>query len=419
MVAHGEPQVAPATPGDAEPGALAMNPFVDIHIHPPPRAYPIDVAQIATITVRCPVRGRGLVIRDLTRADEPALFAFFADLVSHGGELAFDSDAPLVPALAEIGFLVRDADIVDWPRFRVALPEPPADAPVPDARWTVSRSVVQQPAFALHPGVRWPVDYEEQDGRLDCFAGGPALWVGDPAAMVAPYWLTDDQARALAALVPGAPVPPLPAPLARALAAAGAVVPPDRAEPSPFARLADARAAFAAQDHAIVRDLVGPGELAALRRYYAALLAAGLLPFGDRQVQARYSAYNDPVGRFVHARLARTMSLLAGRAVIPSFSYFFSYVPGARLAPHKDRPQAEFSISLQLDHTPEPAGPTGWPLQFSFDDGRQIAADLAIGDAVLYHGRAVTHHRDVLPDGQRSSVLVLEYVPHDFAGLVM
>lgn len=113
------------------------------------------------------------------------------------------------------------------------------------------------------------------------------------------------------------------------------------------------------------------------------------------------------------------MSAIAGRPVVPSFSYFFSYVAGAALEPHKDRAQAEFSISLQLDHAPEPPGATGWPLQFSFDDGRAAAADLAIGDAVLYHGRAVTHHRAPLPPGQRSSVLVLEYVPHDFAGLLI
>jgi hypothetical protein len=117
------------------------------------------------------------------------------------------------------------------------------------------------------------------------------------------------------------------------------------------------------------------------------------------------------------------MSAVTGQPVVPAFSFFFSYLEGAALAPHKDRPQAEFSISLQIDHTfahmPAPAGETGWPLRFTFDDGRAAAAELRIGDAVLYHGRALTHHRAVLPAGQRSSVLVLEYVPHDFRGLLI
>lgn len=396
---------------------LVMNPFVDIHIHPQPEALPIDTAQIEVITVRCPVRGRGLVVRELTAAGAPALFAFFANLVARGGELALDSDAPLVDTLVNIGFLISDSDIVEWPAFAIPLADAP-EAALPDARWVVADSLVFQPAFALHPGVRWAADYDEQDGRLRCFGPGPALWVGAPGELVTPRWLRDDDAALVAGLVPGASPPPLPPALGRALAAAGALVP---VEPrgAPLDRFTRHRAAFAADEHTIIRDLLGPGELAALRRYYAALLAAGLVPFGDRQNRARYSAYNDPIGRFLHTRLAPAFSALAGRPLVPSFTYFFSYLEGADLAPHKDREQAEYSISLQIDHTPTPAPgqATGWPLVFSFDDGRTASADLAIGDAVLYHGRSVTHARGVLPADQRSSLLVLEYVPHDFAGL--
>jgi hypothetical protein len=178
-----------------------------------------------------------------------------------------------------------------------------------------------------------------------------------------------------------------------------------------------ARAGYAADGCAVVRGLVGARELAALRRYYAALFAAELVPLAGPHHSARFAAYNDPVGRFVHTRLTAAMSAVAGQPVEPAFSYLLSYEAGAALAPHKDRAQAEFSISLQIDHAPAPAGPTGWPLWFEFDDGRRFAADLAIGDAVLYHGRSVRHHREALPAGERSTILVLEYVPRDFHGL--
>lgn len=395
---------------------LAMNPFVDIHVHPAPDRYPIEIAHIATITVRCPVRGRGLVIHDLTRTRDPELFAFFGGLVARNGELELDSDAPLIDELARIGFLVREDDVVEWPQLRAPLDQAPADTPLPDATWRVAETFVFQPAFALHPGARWPADYEEQDGRLRCFDASPAFWLGDPARRVDPYWVTDEQAGALATLVPGAPPPALAPALARALVHAGALCP---APVAPADRLAPHRAAFAATGHAIVRDLLRPGELAAVRRYYAALLAADLVPFGDRQNARRFSSYNDPVGRFVHARLAGAMAAVAGQPVRPSFSYFFAYLEGAALAPHKDRAQAELSISLQIDHAPAPAAGTGWPLCFTFDDGGTAEADLAIGDAVLYHGRAVTHARGPLAAGHRSSVLVLEYVPIDFAGLLI
>jgi hypothetical protein len=409
-----------------------MNPFVDLHIHPAPEAYPIDLARIEVITVKCPVRGRGLRIRELTAAGDPALFAFFRQLVGRGGELELDSDAPLVDALVGIGFLVEDVDVVAWPQLEIPLDD--AAGPTPDATWIVAPTFRFQPAFALHPGVRWPADYVEQDGRLRCFAPGPAFWLGEPTAVVAPRWVSADVAARLADFVPGAPPPPLPPALARALAHAGAIIPPLGAPPGAppaaprsaplgaapaLAAFARHRAAYEADGYVIARDLLPAAELAALRRYYAALLAADLVQLGDRQNAARFSAYNDPVGRFVHARLTHAMSAVVGQPVEPAFSFFFSYLEGAVLAPHKDRAQAEFSLSLQLDHTPAPAAATatGWPLGFTFDDGRTVAADLRIGDAVLYHGRALTHHRAALPAGQRSSLLVLEYVPLDFRGL--
>jgi hypothetical protein len=207
--------------------------------------------------------------------------------------------------------------------------------------------------------------------------------------------------------------------LSGALAQVGALVTVGGPRPAPLAAFARYHPAFQADGHVIARDLLPAGELAALRRYYAALLDAGLVQLGDRQSAARFSAYNDPVGRFVHARLVGAMSAVVGQPVAPSFSYLFSYLEGATLEPHKDRPQAEFSISLQIDHTPAPAAEIGWPLGFLFDDGRTACADLRIGDAVLYHGRALTHYRAQLPPGQRSTILVLEYVPHDFDGLLI
>ncbi|WP_394832623.1 hypothetical protein LVJ94_39580 [Pendulispora rubella] len=400
---------------------LMMNPFVDIHVHPQPKAHPIDVDRIQTICVKNPVRGRGLVVRDLTRATDPALFQFFSILVERGGEIDLDSHSPVVAALVDIGFLVRDEEIVDWPRFEVPLDDVPAKLARDDA-WVVADTFLFQPEFGLHPHVRWPADYDEQEGRLHGFASGPAFWVGVPSALVSPFWVDPAAAAILAELVPGRAPPPLPPLLARSLASAGALVSRDRSPADPLESFAQHRAAFASERHTIVRDLLSAPELRALRRYYAAVLQAGLLARGDRQNASRFSSYNDTIARFVHARLTGIMSAVVGQPVQPSFSYFFSYVDGAELLPHKDRPQAELSISLQLDYHPEPAAETGWPLSFSFDraGGQPPAhADLRIGDAVFYHGRELTHYRRALPAGHQSSHIVLEYVPLGFHGLLV
>lgn len=312
----------------SEQPIFGMNPYVDIHIDPPPETIPIDSSRVETITTRCPVRGRGLIIRDLTHATDPELFAFFLEVVARGGELDLDSDSPLVEPLAHIGFLVVDDDIIEWPRFAIPL-ELAADTDATGDGWIVADTFLFQPEFALHPAIPWPVDYDEQEGRLHSFAPGPAFWVGDPAALVTPRWVAPEAAALLAGFVPGAPPPPLPPAFASPLVAVGALVRRGAAPAAPLARFADCRVAFASERHVVVRDLLSSGELAALRRYYAALLTDGLVQFSDGQCAARFSTYNDPVGRFVHARLAAAMSAVTGQPVAPSFSYFFSYVDGA------------------------------------------------------------------------------------------
>ncbi|HKE15729.1 MAG TPA: hypothetical protein VKB80_12725 [Kofleriaceae bacterium] len=431
---------------------LTMNPLADIHVHPQPRALPIQRRDIEVITVKCPVRGRGLVVNELTAASDPELFAFFAGLVERGGELDLDSDSPIMPALARIGFVVRDDQIAEWPRFRIALEPagPPARAPerpgTSGAARIMADTFLFQPEFALHPGGHWPAEFDEQEGLLRCFAPGPAFWLGHPAELATPFWLDPAAAELLAGLSAGAPAPHVPDALAASLESVGAITtpaihpgastsagattpagpiipaspspPPPARAAAPLTRFARMAPAFAASRFASVPALLDPRELTALREYYGALLAAGLVRLGDRQNPRRFSSYNDPVGRFVHARLTGAMSAIAARPVAPAFSFFASYVAGADLEPHRDRPEAEYSISIQLDYTPAPpqGHPTGWPLCFATDRGDSGAADLRIGDAVFYHGRELFHHRGRLPAGHQSSHLILEYVPTDFRG---
>jgi hypothetical protein len=402
---------------------LTMNPFADVHVHPQPTALPIAPDAVEVVTVKCPVRRRGLLVHELTAAGEPELFAFFLDLVERGGEIDLDSDAPVVPALVRIGFLVEERDIVDWPRFRIAL-EPvavPDDAPADRRSRRVADTFLFQDEFALHPGMPWPAEYGEQEGLLGCFAAGPAIWLGDPAELTTPYWVDDEAAALLAGCVPGQEAPRLPASLAASLERVGALVPRGGAARRRALDVAGCRDAFAADRYAVVPALLAPAELAALGDYYRALLAAGLVRLGDRQNDRRHASYNDPIGRFVHARLAPVMSAVVARPVLPAFSFFASYVDGAVLEAHRDRPEAEYSISMQIDYAPRPsgAGATGWPLRFASAAGDIGAADLRIGDAVFYHGRELVHRRDRLPPGHRSSHLILEYVPDDFQGLLI
>src|SRR5258705_7366947 len=122
-----------------------------------------------------------------------------------------------------------------------------------------------------------------------------------------------------------------------------------------------ARAPFRSPGYVIVRDLIHPLELAALRQYYRALLAGGDIPKGD-WIEQRYGLHSEMMATFLHLQLRDLVGQIAGEPVKPSFVYLGSYREGAMLPRHMDRPQCEFSISFLVDYSPEPDGPCGWPL---------------------------------------------------------
>ncbi len=399
---------------------LVMNPHAHVLAQPQPRTLPIDVSAIETITVECPVRGRGLVTHVLRRESHEELFGFFAHLIEREGRAELGSDASVLPRLRELGFLVFSDEVAEWPRFRVALdsvtlrglPPPRSGGPL-----RVAADLLFQRELSLHPGMAWPEEYTRQTGWLDCFAKGPSVWVrAPPTGVLTPFWLDGEAAEWAERLVPGEEPPDgLPEALAARLTAIGALVPAkEPVGPAP----AHATSAFRERRYVIARDLVHPLELSALREYTGALLREGLLSFGDPQVSRRFGRYNEPISRFLQTRLTPLMSAVTGQAVVPTFSFLFCYASGAELKPHIDRREAEYSISLQVDYAPEPSpdAATPWPLGFRLADGTAVLTDLRLGDAVLYHGAELVHFRAPLPEGHRSAQLVLEYVPAGFEG---
>jgi hypothetical protein len=121
------------------------------------------------------------------------------------------------------------------------------------------------------------------------------------------------------------------------------------------------------------------------------------------------------VGQYVHEQLVQAVSEIAGAVIKPSYAYFIAYQSGARLERHTDRPQCEYSITLLIDSTPEPLEQSPWPLKLDTRD-RTFAIWQYLGEALLYQGRRLAHHRDTLPRGCSSTSLLLHYVDSSFVG---
>ena len=146
-------------------------------------------------------------------------------------------------------------------------------------------------------------------------------------------------------------------------------------------------------------------------------MAEGFLPFGDAEWPDRYFSARDPIGAFFHHQLASVVGEIAGERVKATFFFYAAYHPGAMLPPHRDREQCEYSVSILLDHSPEPEDTSSWPIYLRPPGASAaVPVSLGLGEAVFYRGREVLHYRDPLSGAEYSSFWFFFYVPESFTG---
>lgn len=298
------------------------------------------------------------------------------------------------------------------------IPPRALDADVPSGDLIVNSSFRYEARGETPPEIRERVRFTDSLLR-----GFPLAWIEDWGTGIwVPLWVRDEWVAVVESLRPGEPAPStLTQREMRTLVSANVLVAPDAERKQRAAwdaiRL-DAAAQFRSEGYAIVRRLIHPVLRNTLRQYYRALVTRARLPQGDDQVAERYRLHSEPAAMFLHAQIADMVGRLAGEAVKPSYVYFTSYPAGSALPRHVDREQCEFSISLLVDYAPDPVGPSGWPLFLEHPGLRDgiVSADLAVGDALFYRGRQLTHYRDQLPAGHQSSSVFLHYVREDFSG---
>ena len=387
-----------------------------------------DGGQITAISVRAPVKGEALRVTRIDRAAEPPLFGTLLVWSAAGGiGTSRLSDAERA-RLADIGLLIPP-DRVSTPVLfscdatETAPPLVPMRAAAPHQQLSET-SDLRASATLRRFGSEGPP--AEMRGRLSLrnpFNPNQSWIIVDDDPLAAPriHSYGYDVAAALERLEAGSPVPDSVSPrLRQQLFDAGAIE-----SASVRAREREQRLHDAAEAHRLLRErrfvslsrLVPDLQVAAARRYYRALIAEGFLPLGDAEWPDRYFATKEPLAYFFHQQLTTVVSLVAGEPVKPSFCVFASYRPGAELPPHRDREQCEYSLSILIDHSPEPVDVSPWPLYLK-PPGASSATPLAagLGDGVLYYGREVTHYRERLTAAEFCSFWFFFYVPEAFTG---
>jgi len=386
-----------------------------------------DEGAISAVTVRAPVKGEALKVTRIDRAAEPQLFGTL--LVSSAtGEIGLSrlTDAERA-RFVEIGVLIPPDRASTQVFFRCDSTDThPALLPARPAR--EREAAPDTPALIASATLR---RFEsggpptEMRGRLSLrnpFDPDRAWMMTDDDPMAAPrVYSYDSKDEALEHLEAGSPVRDSLSPQAAGqLFDAGVIESRARRARERERRTQEADAArrlLAERRYVMLSGVVPPLQLAAARRYYRGLIAEGFLPFGDAQWPDRYFAAKEPLAYFFHEQLAGVVSRVAGQPVKPSFCFFASYRPGAELPPHTDREQCEYSLSILVDQSPEPAGASSWPLHLQ-PPGAPAATPVAaaLGDGVLYFGREVTHFRERLVAADFCSFWFFFYVPEGFMG---
>lgn len=124
------------------------------------------------------------------------------------------------------------------------------------------------------------------------------------------------------------------------------------------------------------------------------------------QIHNSHSKYADPMMEALLLKMQPIMEENTGLKLIPTYSYYRVYQPGANLIKHKDRPACEISITLCLGYNYN-----GKDLDYPiYIDGTAVSQDP--GDAVIYRGHEVEHWREIFeaPEGTKHSQVFLHYV---------
>jgi hypothetical protein len=381
---------------------------------------------IASITLRAPVKGWGLKVTTIDKSEAGLFGALLVHMIS--GDQPAGLTAGESERLCEIGFLVAPESIANPVWYSCDVLNPPLDL-VPRR----SRSSIESQGDLHHLVVNPTLRHFGHDGPPSSMRGRVKLrnrfqpdrswlWLQDnEPCSPSLYSYSPDNGLDVDDLVAGEAVTDrLDSSTRQRLLTAGVLQTAGdvaRRRENRQARIAKAGGELRDRRYTVLDRVISPLQIAAARRYYREAIGEGFLVPGDKDWPNRPFSSRDPIGNFFHAQMNDLISEIAGVSLKPSFSFFASYRTGAELPSHKDRDQCEYAISILLDFAPEPADLSPWPIFVQPPDAPAATPiSLGIGDAVLYFGREVRHHREVLAHAEYCSCWFFFYVDQNFDG---
>lgn len=107
----------------------------------------------------------------------------------------------------------------------------------------------------------------------------------------------------------------------------------------------------------------------------------------DDQCPLSDAIYGDPIFDEILQKFAAPIGNSVGRKLLPTYTYARIYRPGEILKKHKDRPACEISATMTLGYDAKNV----WPI--FFDEQKEIAVNLEVGELAVYKGCEILHWR--------------------------
>ena len=113
-----------------------------------------------------------------------------------------------------------------------------------------------------------------------------------------------------------------------------------------------------------------------------------------------FRIYGHPIFDSLLITKAKIFQEASGKRLLPGYSYFRMYTKYQELYKHTDRPNCEYTISINIDSSEDKP----WPIYIG-----EEPVILQKGDGVMYMGEKISHFRKPL-DQDYSSQVFLHYV---------
>ena len=385
---------------------------------------------VESVRVLAPIRGEGLRTTIVSKSDPEFFGALLQKRIADARGWPFQIPEKLQNRFQEAGLLVQENELSRPVNFSCDLNQDLL-------RFVPKRTPIVHPEnlstnLILNPSLDYIGDSAtvattntklfQAPLKMDAnFTEKERHWylVPEPA-QYAPrlYSMSDDQHRILQSISPGGSVPSngLDPSLLKIFCEAEIFVSPDYLQTIAARiqnRIQTCSNQLQSKRYTILPFLFHPFQLAALRRYYRALIEEGYLRFGDDKWPLRFYTPLDPVAHLYHQLAHPVFAAITGKELEPTFLFFASYRPGAELPVHRDREACEFSSSILLDFVPEPEDLSPWPLNVELLDppGEIVPVYLGIGDMLLYYGRELRHYREPFKEGEASTTWLFFFQP--------